>query len=197
MNALGQLVTADGYPLLGLNADGIEALDGAQAAPAEQQTAATPGAPTAQSAPQAPSIFAVAAQRQPAQEGAPGAAASGGSTLGPIVIGAPASKVTITPRGRIYEGETLLGAVVVAEFPDVKRLKKGANTAFINEDPNNTPVPARLSRVQQGALEQSNVNATSELVNLIKANRLFEGNMRAIKVYSDMAGKEANEVGKL
>ncbi len=187
MNAQGQLVNADGHQLLGLNADGVEALEAARTAAQEQQQSAQ-GAPTAQVQPAAPNLFATALQRQPAQVG---------STLGPIVVGAPASKVTVSAQGRIYEGDTLLGAVVLAEFPDVKRLKKAAGTTFVNEDPTNTPLPARLSRVHQGALEQSNVNATSELVNLIKANRLFEGNMRALKVYGDMAAKEANEVGKL
>ena len=68
---------------------------------------------------------------------------------------------------------------------------------YQNMDPANVPVPARNNKVAQGFLEQSNVNTVSEIVNLLKANRIYEGNMRAIRTYNDMAGKEANEVGKL
>ena len=45
-------------------------------------------------------------------------------------------------------------------------------------------------------MEGSNVNAISEMSELIKANRQFESVIRAIKAYDSMSGKGVNEIGK-
>jgi flagellar basal-body rod protein FlgG len=90
-----------------------------------------------------------------------------------------------------------VGLLAVAEFANPRLLQKATSSLYTNPDPANVARVAADSRVKQGFLETSNVNPVSELVELLKANRMFESNMRAIKAYNDMAGKEANEVGKL
>lgn len=112
-------------------------------------------------------------------------------------LGGENHKIAITMDGHIYSGENLLGTLVIADFPDPKALRKVGHNLFANDRADNVPSPGKDAQLKQGFLEQSNVNSVNEIVNLIKANRLFESNMRAIKTYNDMAGKEANEVGKL
>jgi flagellar basal-body rod protein FlgG len=51
--------------------------------------------------------------------------------------------------------------------------------------------------IRQGVLEGSNVNPIEEMTHLIKANRLFEEDLKAIKTYGELMGREANDVGKL
>ena len=46
-------------------------------------------------------------------------------------------------------------------------------------------------------LEGSNVNPVEEMTNLIKANRLFEADLKVMKTYGEMMGRESNDVGKL
>ena len=46
-------------------------------------------------------------------------------------------------------------------------------------------------------IETSNVNPVEEMSHLIQAHRLFEHNLKAMKTYGDMMGREANDVGKL
>jgi len=41
------------------------------------------------------------------------------------------------------------------------------------------------------------VNPIEEMANLIKANRLFEHDMKVMRTYNEMLGKEANDIGKL
>jgi flagellar basal body rod protein FlgG len=41
------------------------------------------------------------------------------------------------------------------------------------------------------------VNPIEEMTNLIKANRLFEHDLKAMKTYGDLMGREVNDVGKL
>ena len=186
MNAQGQLVTSEGFAVLGLTA--------APATPATSTPSGTPNGGENSAAQAAPNPFAAATDRsiassEPQEPNKPG--------LKPIVVASENAKVRIQADGQIYAGEDLLGTLVLAEFPETKSLRKIGSNLYENPDPANVPLPAKSSRLHQGFLEQSNVNSVSELVNLIRANRMFEGNMRAIKVYNDMAGKEANEVGKL
>jgi flagellar basal-body rod protein FlgG len=168
VNAQGQLVTVDGLPVLAL---GPEAA--APEAPGRAPAAVNPFAPPAPGA-------------QPA--------------LVPITLAdtlAAGQKIHVTSDGQVYAGSEQLATIAVAEFADAKLLKKVSSTLYENPDPANVPRVSVASRVRQGFIEASNVNPVSEVVNLIKANRMFESNMKAIKAYSDMAGKEANEVGKL
>jgi len=101
----------------------------------------------------------------------------------------------INQRGEIYIGDQLLGKISVQEFKDLHRLQKEGQALFINNDAANLR-PADQTIVWQGQIEGSNVNAISEIANLIKANRHFESIQRAIKAYDAMAGKGINEITK-
>jgi flagellar basal-body rod protein FlgG len=170
----GVLVTNDGYPVLGLTGDAATLRSPASVNPfSTPQGAAAAGAPGAP-VPQPPIITV--------------------NLKDALTAG---TKVMVTPDGEVFAGDQQVALLAVAEFADPRLLQKATSSLYTNPDPANVARVAADSRVKQGFLETSNVNPVSELVELLKANRMFESNMRAIKAYSDMAGKEANEVGKL
>lgn len=103
---------------------------------------------------------------------------------------------TISPGGEIYSGEDLIGKLSVVEFKDQSKLRKSGGLVFENLDPSNQ-APSSHTIVRQGVLETSNVNPIEEMTNMIKANRLFEQDLKSLKTYGELLGKEANEVGKL
>lgn len=190
LSADGALVTNDGYPLLALAGEAAEARQAAIEAAAQQGD----GGPQAQNTP--------AATRSPAAVNPFNnpLGANGQPVLQPVQLkGALANgeKLLIASGGEIYSGDQLVGVLAVAEFADSKLLQKTTSTLYANANGANVPKVAGLSKVRQGFLESSNVNPVSELVELLKANRMYESNMRAIKAYNDMSAKEANEVGKL
>jgi flagellar basal-body rod protein FlgG len=98
--------------------------------------------------------------------------------------------------GNLYSGDNLIAKLSVLEFQDLNKLKKIGGHLFENQDPANTNAPAH-TQVRQGVLETSNVNPIEEMTNMIRANRLFEQDLKSIKTYGDLLGKEANEIGKL
>ena len=51
-----------------------------------------------------------------------------------------------------------------------------------------------LGRINQGFLEQSNVNVVEEMVNMIVAQRAYEVNSRAVRVADDMLSQINNLV---
>lgn len=109
----------------------------------------------------------------------------------------PASHLTITTDGKLFQDKTQLGQLAVTEFADTKLLAKEGSSLFRNEVPANVVAGDSATRVQQGMLETSNVNSVSEMVELLKANRMFEANEKVIRTYGDMEGRAVNDLGKL
>jgi flagellar basal-body rod protein FlgG len=102
----------------------------------------------------------------------------------------------ISGSGEVYAGDTLVARLSVNEFKDLNQVKKVGGQLFENKNPANRVPPSR-TLVRQGVLETSNVNPIEEMTNMIKANRLFEQDLKSLKTYGELLGKEANEVGKL
>jgi flagellar basal body rod protein FlgG len=106
------------------------------------------------------------------------------------------SYLTISDQGEIYDREDLVAKLSVVEFKNLGKLKKSGAQLFENKDPANS-MKSSNTLIRQGVLEGSNVNPIEEMTNLINANRLFEQDLKALKTYGELMGKEANEVGKL
>ena len=106
------------------------------------------------------------------------------------------SHFTISGQGELYAGDELVAKLSVSEFQDLKKVRKTGDQLFENLDPPNKIQPLK-TLVRQGVLETSNVNPIEEMTNLIKANRLFEQDLKSLKTYGELLGKEANEVCKL
>lgn len=190
VDGTGMLVTTDGYPVLALAGEAAEAKQAATDAALQ----AAEGGEQAQNAPKT--------SRSPASVNpfTNPQGLDGKPVLQPVQLRAALAngdKLHIAPGGEIYTGDQLVGVLAVAEFTNPAGLKKVTSALYANPNAANVPTTASVSKVKQGFLEASNVNPVSELVEMLKANRLYEQNMRAIKAYNDMSGKEANEVGKL
>ncbi len=105
--------------------------------------------------------------------------------------------ISIADNGDVYAGDRLVARLGVAEFKDVKELRKEAGLLFKNPKPENQLPEPLETKVKQGLLETSNVNPVEEMTNLIKAHRSYEQNLKAIKAFDEITVKEANDVGKL
>jgi flagellar hook protein FlgE len=78
------------------------------------------------------------------------------------------------------------GQIELATFRNVQGLKPlGGNVwahTFESGDPiNGTPAQGNLGVLQAGALEESNVDLTAELVNMITVQRVYQANAQSIK----------------
>jgi len=111
-----------------------------------------------------------------------------------IVVGN--NKFSVSLDGDIYSGNNKIANLSLAEFNDIHALKKEGNSLFINPDQKNIKIGELKTSVHQGFVEQSNVNAVSEMSSLINANRNFETIQRVIKNYDMMSGKAVNEIAK-
>jgi flagellar basal-body rod protein FlgG len=105
--------------------------------------------------------------------------------------------ISINEKGEVYAGDESLGKLSIIEFSDKNYLRKTGNNLFENKNQEmNIAKNSDRTQVQQGVLEFSNVNPVEEMANLIKANRLFENDLKVLKTFGELMGKEANEIGR-
>jgi len=89
--------------------------------------------------------------------------------------------------GRYTNGQSLaLGQVTLANFSNVQGLSPQGNTGWGETYTSGIPLvgspgTASLGVMQSGALEDSNVGLTEELVKLITAQRNFQANAQTIR----------------
>ena len=112
------------------------------------------------------------------------------------IIKIPNGKLSINLEGQIFSNGTQVDELSIVEFNDLHALKKEGNSLYANPTNSNIKTNETKTRVHQGMVEQSNVNAVAEMSELIKAHRHFESIQKAISTYDNIAGKAANEIGK-
>jgi len=101
------------------------------------------------------------------------------------------STISIDETGRVFARYTngqsrLQGQVALANFANSQGLRQAGNNAWVETFASGIPLvgtggSARLGVIQAGALEDSNVNLTEELVKLIMAQRNFQANAQVIQ----------------
>ncbi len=119
---------------------------------------------------------------------------------GPIIV--PPGAIQVDPEGRLSVKGTEVGAqstdidtLPLYRFSDRSQLKKTGQTLF--EAVGGSAIPYPEGRINQGALEESNVNPVEEMVAMITVMRLYESAQKAIQTADEVASKTSNEVGRL
>ena len=89
---------------------------------------------------------------------------------------------------------SVVGTIELARFPNSPGLSSEgdhlfAETAASGTATTGTPGDSGFGTIQSGFLEKSNVQMITELVNLIKAQRAYETNSRAIRAADEMLRK--------
>ena len=104
--------------------------------------------------------------------------------------------VQVDGDGKVYatysNGERMLqGQVVLATFPDENGLQAVSGTAWVETGESGTPLigapgSGNFGALSTGMLESSNVDITSELVDLMTAQRNYQANTKVISASSEL-----------
>jgi flagellar basal-body rod protein FlgF len=100
----------------------------------------------------------------------------------PIVIPPGTRDVSITPDGTVSADTEVVGTVGVVRFENPREMKREANNLYASEE---TPQPDEKSRVLQGMLEESNVNAVQEMTTMIGVHRAYAANQSMLQEEHD------------
>ena len=105
--------------------------------------------------------------------------------------------ITVSLEGEIFTRQGgSIGKISVVEFADQHALQKEGGSLFINPDESNATRVGLKTKLQQGFMEGSNVNAVEEMSELVKAHRHFESIQKAINAYDSMTGRAVNDIAK-
>ncbi|HEY0955763.1 MAG TPA: flagellar hook-basal body complex protein [Roseateles sp.] len=102
-------------------------------------------------------------------------------------IGADGSIIATYSNGQ----SQVVGTLAIATFANPSGLRAGANTSWVSSVDSGTPLfstpgSATASPLAVGALEDSNVDLTGELVNLMSTQRNYQANTKVIAAESEM-----------
>ena len=106
------------------------------------------------------------------------------------------NKITVGEDGSIAADGNEIDQIAVVRFPDLSVLNKEGHTLLKTESAE-TKMAAGQSRVVQGALEASNVNAVEEMINLMDSFRTYESCLKIIQADDSLDSKAVNEVGRV
>jgi len=131
-----------------------------------------------------------------------------GNALQPnITIPADATNVTIGADGTVsvtQPGQTAaqqVGTIQLALFANPGGLNSVGNNLFLPTTASGDPIVGApggsegLGSLQQGMLEQSNVNVVDEFIEMIVAQRAYESNSRVVSA-ADQMFQDLNNVGR-
>jgi flagellar basal-body rod protein FlgF len=108
------------------------------------------------------------------------------------------SNVNIMASGEIYQGETRVGRLAIVNVEPADGLTKvGSSMYKLKENFSPTVKPNTDAQIQQGYVENSNVDVVREMTDMIATNRTFEGTQRAIKAFDELQQKLVTTVPKL
>jgi flagellar hook protein FlgE len=100
--------------------------------------------------------------------------------------------------GRYSNGQSRnLGQLVLANFKNPHGLEPLGNNLFAESAESGQPIPgvpgsSNFGVVQSGAIEESNVDLTQELVNMITAQRVYQANAQTIKTQDQVLNTLVN-----
>lgn len=114
---------------------------------------------------------------------------------GEIFVPTDAHEVTINQQGDVYADGEYIDTLDIVDFEDYNYLEKYGENMYtaVNGATQTEPTAA----VHQGYLEASNVNAVSEMVEMITISRAYEANQKMIQTVDSMMDASVNQVGKV
>lgn len=114
---------------------------------------------------------------------------------GPIRI--TGDKIWIEDNGNVNVDGAVVDRLVMTEFKNPKQLKKLGDGLFEFAGPSQPPSGAPATRIRQGVLEESNVNAIQEMVTMISTTQNFESGQKSIIMQDQTLDRAVNDVGRI
>jgi flagellar basal-body rod protein FlgF len=104
-------------------------------------------------------------------------------------------KFSVEPDGTIVQNGKTVDKLKMKEFTDTATLRKFGSNLVTTTD--QSQEKAFSGAVQQGFVEQSNVNVVKEMVDMITVMRSYEANQKIIQAQDGTLDKAVNEVGSV
>ena len=114
--------------------------------------------------------------------------------IGGDPINIPLGTITIDDNGRIFSNNEYVDTIRMVNFENPTSLRKTRGEYWAVTD--ETEFTEYTGRVEQGFLENSNVNVVREMVELIALSRAYEANARLVTLHDETLGRAVNEIAR-
>jgi flagellar basal body rod protein FlgG len=115
---------------------------------------------------------------------------------GPIQLDpSSSSPISISATGEVSQGSNSKGKLQVSDFKQPNLLTPISHGCFIASNPALRPEDAPGTTLRQGYVEAANTSASSEMVSLIAAMRMYEANQRVVQMHDERMGRAISELG--
>jgi flagellar basal-body rod protein FlgG len=111
------------------------------------------------------------------------------------VIQLDSDQFTVNNDGSIIQNGLIVDTLLIKQFEDPHTLRKNGENLLSPTE--NTMEVEFTGQVIQSYLEQSNVDAIREMVDMISLMRSYEANQRVITAIDGTLDKAVNEVGRV
>ncbi len=122
------------------------------------------------------------------QGGAPIQIANVNNTSGGIFINA---------TGQVISNGSVAGTIKIVDFPKPYALEKKGFSSFAPVDETVALTTPEDTKIQQGFVEGSNVNAIGEMTKLIEISRLYEAYLKMLQSFDEVDSTSVNELGSV
>ncbi len=119
------------------------------------------------------------------------------STEGFIRIDRDGGKMQVNTNGEVLQDDMSIGELRIVDFKKPYRLLRDGNSYFRPELPNNPVVNSPGFLMKQGFLEGSNASPVQNMVEMIRAFRIYEAGQKAMHAQDQTLDKAVNSVGRL
>ena len=113
----------------------------------------------------------------------------------PIELRSNGEPLTGSKDGTLSQGTLVLAQLSIRGFDNPENLIRSLGGFVAGPKSNGESYRIDDPFVRHGSLEQSNVSATSEMINLINVSRSFQVNQRVIQQHDDVLGKAIQSLG--
>lgn len=110
-----------------------------------------------------------------------------------VVRNGEVAKIKCDENGNISLNGVPTYKMYIADFADYNNLKKMEDNLYSGQN----PIEATNAKVEQSALEKSNVDVMAEVSDMMMTMRSFESNQKIVQSLDEVLGKTVNEVGRV
>ncbi len=114
----------------------------------------------------------------------------------PIAMPDTQGRLRVSRAGELFIDDQAAGRLNIVRFADLQALQRAGDSNW-QAPAGLEPEPVAAPNVHQAHVESANVDPIRTMVELIKTNRIFELNTRAIQAYKAMDDQASRDVGRV
>jgi len=107
------------------------------------------------------------------------------------------SNIFVSGEGEIYVDDIPVDYFQITSFNKDTQVERLSGSVFKAKNPETVESSSSDAFVMQGRIEKSNVNAVSEMVNLIELQRSFESSQATIKILDSTLSKASTQISRV